>query len=125
MMKDKITKWDLIISINSENEVGYSNIKDPIGRRTKEERNIRKNIVEIKCNQARGKRRSALTHASRIKTAVQLSMNNEVLGRDVNFINSECEISLETSNYNNVEPLDGLHIHKFHVEFRISLLYVF
>ncbi|KAI5654091.1 hypothetical protein M9H77_31278 [Catharanthus roseus] len=33
-------------------------------------------------------------------------MNNEVLGRDVNFTNSEYEVSLGISNYSNVEPLD-------------------
>ncbi|KAI5676270.1 hypothetical protein M9H77_07220 [Catharanthus roseus] len=94
---------------NLENEVGSSNIKDPVGRCVKGEHNIRKkSIVEIKCNQAKGKRKRALTHASRIKTTVHLCMNNEVLGRSVNFTSSECKISLGTSNYSNVEPLDGL-----------------
>ncbi|KAI5681898.1 hypothetical protein M9H77_03126 [Catharanthus roseus] len=89
---------------NSDNEVGSSNIKDPVRRRAKGECNIRKkSIVEIKYNQARGKRKSALTHTSRIKTAIQLSMKNEVLGRNLNFTSSECEISLGTSNNGNVE----------------------
>ncbi|KAI5659051.1 hypothetical protein M9H77_27844 [Catharanthus roseus] len=94
---------------DSDREVGSSKIKDPVGRRAKAGRNVRKkSIVEIKCNQANGKRKSALTHASRIKTAVQLSMNNEVLGRDLNFKSSECDISLGTSSYGDVEPLNGL-----------------
>ncbi|KAI5682910.1 hypothetical protein M9H77_04138 [Catharanthus roseus] len=94
---------------DSDNEVGSSKIKDPVGRRTKRERNIRKkSIVEIKCNQTSGKRKSALTHASRIKTVVQLSMNNEVLQRDFNFTSSECDISLGTSSCSNLEPLNGL-----------------
>ncbi|KAI5662263.1 hypothetical protein M9H77_21586 [Catharanthus roseus] len=42
----------------ADKEVGSSNIKDPVGRCAKGERNIRKkSIVEIKCNQARGKER--------------------------------------------------------------------
>ncbi|KAI5653167.1 hypothetical protein M9H77_30354 [Catharanthus roseus] len=101
----------LVIMLGGEkyNEVGSSNIKDLIGRRAKGERNIRKkSIVEIKCNQARAERKNALTHASRIKIVVQLSMNNEVLGRDLNFASSECQISLGTSNYGNVEPLNSL-----------------
>ncbi|KAI5674000.1 hypothetical protein M9H77_14364 [Catharanthus roseus] len=110
MMKDKITsKVGSYYIDNLENKVGSSNIKDPVGRRAKGERNIRKkSIVEIKCNQARGKRKNALTHASRIKTIIQLSMDNEVLGRDLNFTSSKCEISFETSNYGNVEPLNSL-----------------
>ncbi|KAI5671876.1 hypothetical protein M9H77_12240 [Catharanthus roseus] len=110
MMKDKLASEIGPYYINnSKNEVGSSNIKDPVGKRTKRERNIRKkNIVEMKCNQARGKRKSALTHALKIKITVQLSMNNEVLERDLNFTSSECEISLGTSNNGNVEPLNGL-----------------
>ncbi|KAI5682465.1 hypothetical protein M9H77_03693 [Catharanthus roseus] len=70
MLKDKIAFEVGYHYINdSNNEVGSSKIKDPVGRRAKGERNIRKrNIVEIKCNQTRGKRKSAFTHASRIKT---------------------------------------------------------
>ncbi|KAI5652685.1 hypothetical protein M9H77_29872 [Catharanthus roseus] len=80
-----------------DNEVGSSKIKDP-----------KKNIVEIKYNQAKGKRKSALTHASRIKIVVQLSMNNKVLGRDLNDTSSECYISLGTSSCGNEEPLNTL-----------------
>ncbi|KAI5676569.1 hypothetical protein M9H77_07519 [Catharanthus roseus] len=110
MLKDKIaSKVGHYYVDDSDNEVRSSKIKDSIGRRAKGERNIRKkSIVEIKCNQVRGKRKSALTHASRIKIAVQLSMNNEVLGRDLNFTSSECDISLGTSSYSNVEPLNSL-----------------
>ncbi|KAI5680828.1 hypothetical protein M9H77_02055 [Catharanthus roseus] len=65
MMKDKIaSEVGLYYVDNSENEVGSSNIKDPVGRHAKGERNIRKkSIVEIKCNQIRGKRKIALMHA--------------------------------------------------------------
>ncbi|KAI5677575.1 hypothetical protein M9H77_08525 [Catharanthus roseus] len=99
MMKDKIIfEVGPYYADNSENEVGSSKIEDLVGRCAKEKRNIRKkSIVEMKCNQVRGKRKSALIHVSGIKTAVQLSMNNEVLGRDVNFTSSVCEITLETS----------------------------
>ncbi|KAI5673042.1 hypothetical protein M9H77_13406 [Catharanthus roseus] len=84
---------------DSENEVGSSKIKDPVGRCAKAEHNIRKkSIIEIKYNQANGKRKSALTHVSRIKTVVQLSINNEVLVRDLNFTSSECDISLGASS---------------------------
>ncbi|KAI5647969.1 hypothetical protein M9H77_33974 [Catharanthus roseus] len=94
MMKDKsASEVGPYYVDNLENEVGSSNSKDLVGRHAKGERNIRKkSIVEKKCNQARAKRKRVLTHASRIKTVVQLSMNNEVFG-------SECKISLGTSNY--------------------------
>ncbi|KAI5683307.1 hypothetical protein M9H77_04535 [Catharanthus roseus] len=52
---------------------GFSNIVGPyyIDKAGQRERYVRKkSIVEIKCNQAKGKRTSALTHASRIKTVV-------------------------------------------------------
>ncbi|KAI5648243.1 hypothetical protein M9H77_34248 [Catharanthus roseus] len=69
MMKDKIIAEVGIYYVdNSENESGSSNTKYLVGRRAIGEHSIRKkNIVEIKCNQARGKRKSALTHASMIK----------------------------------------------------------
>ncbi|KAI5676141.1 hypothetical protein M9H77_07091 [Catharanthus roseus] len=72
MMKDKIaSEVGPYYVNNSENEVGPSNIKEPIGRRAKGECNIRKkSVVEKKCNQARGARKSALMYASRIKTTV-------------------------------------------------------
>ncbi|KAI5649887.1 hypothetical protein M9H77_35892 [Catharanthus roseus] len=92
MMKDKISSEVEAYYLNNSN-VGPSNNKDPVGRRAKGERNKRKkSIVEIKCNQIRGKRKSALMRASIIKTAIQLSVNNEVLGRDLNFTSSECEL---------------------------------
>ncbi|KAI5683294.1 hypothetical protein M9H77_04522 [Catharanthus roseus] len=55
-MKDKITSEVGLYYVDDlENEVGYSNIKDPVGRRAKGECNIRKkSIVKINCNQARG-----------------------------------------------------------------------
>ncbi|KAI5683645.1 hypothetical protein M9H77_04873 [Catharanthus roseus] len=106
MLKDKIAyEFGHYYVDDSDNEVGSSKMKDPIGRHAKREHTIRnKSIVEIKCNQIRGKRKSALTYASRIKTAVQLSMINGVLGRDLNFTSSECDISLGTSSCDNVEP---------------------
>ncbi|KAI5671364.1 hypothetical protein M9H77_11728 [Catharanthus roseus] len=53
MTKDKISS-----KVGPYYEVSSSNINDLVGRRTKGERNIRKkNIIEIKCNQARGKER--------------------------------------------------------------------
>ncbi|KAI5678335.1 hypothetical protein M9H77_09285 [Catharanthus roseus] len=59
MMKDNITfEVGPYYVDNSENEVGSSNIKDP------------KSIIKIKRNQAMGKKKSVLTHASRIKTSV-------------------------------------------------------
>ncbi|KAI5676906.1 hypothetical protein M9H77_07856 [Catharanthus roseus] len=72
MMKDKIaSEVGPYYVDNSDNEVSSSNIKDPVERRAKRERNIRKKrIVEINCNQVRGKRKSSLTHASRIKTSI-------------------------------------------------------
>ncbi|KAI5666432.1 hypothetical protein M9H77_16285 [Catharanthus roseus] len=108
MMKDKVaSKVGPYYIDNSENGVGSSNFKDPVRWYAKGEHNIRKmSIIVRKCNQTRRKKKSALTHASRIKMAVQLSMNNEVLGRDVNFRSSKCEIRLGTSNYSNVEHLD-------------------
>ncbi|KAI5648785.1 hypothetical protein M9H77_34790 [Catharanthus roseus] len=77
MMKDKIaSEVGPYYVNNSDNEVVSSNIKDPVRSCTKGECNIRKkNIVEIKCNQARGKRKSALTHASRIKAAFMCMTN--------------------------------------------------
>ncbi|KAI5683401.1 hypothetical protein M9H77_04629 [Catharanthus roseus] len=67
------------------NEGRSFGIKDLVGRRVKRVCNIRKkSIAKIKCNQARGNRKSTLTHALRIKTTVQLSMTNEYLGKDLN-----------------------------------------
>ncbi|KAI5667073.1 hypothetical protein M9H77_16926 [Catharanthus roseus] len=86
---------------NLENESGSSNIKDLVGRRAKREHN---------CNQEKGKRKSALTHASRIKTAMQLSMNNEALGRVVNAPSSRFELSFGISNCSDVEPSSTLQI---------------
>ncbi|KAI5674097.1 hypothetical protein M9H77_14461 [Catharanthus roseus] len=96
VMKDKI-----IIEVgpyyvdNLEIEGGSSNVKDPVGRQE---------IVEIKYNQEKGKRKGALTHASKIKTTVQLSMNNEVLGRIINVPGSEFELNLGISNCSDVKP---------------------
>ncbi|KAI5649187.1 hypothetical protein M9H77_35192 [Catharanthus roseus] len=57
---EKVNKKDIA---GSKNEGGSSNIKDPVGRHAKGEYNVRKkSIVEIKCNQAKGKRKSALMH---------------------------------------------------------------
>ncbi|KAI5670794.1 hypothetical protein M9H77_11158 [Catharanthus roseus] len=68
MMKAKIaSEVEPYYVDNSDNDVGSSNIKDSVGRRAKGEHNIRKkNIVQINCNQARGKRKCALTYTSRI-----------------------------------------------------------
>ncbi|KAI5676248.1 hypothetical protein M9H77_07198 [Catharanthus roseus] len=108
----KTTNDKIIIEVrpyyvdNLENKGGSSNTKDLFGRRAKGECNVRKkSIVEIMCNQEKGKRKSALMHASRIKMTVQLSMNNEALWRLVNAPSSECQISLGIFNSNDVEPL--------------------
>ncbi|KAI5663131.1 hypothetical protein M9H77_22454 [Catharanthus roseus] len=70
---------------------GLSIIKDPIGSHAKGKRNIRKkSIVEIRCNQVKGKKKNSLMCASRNKTAIQLSMNNEALGKVMNAPSSEC-----------------------------------
>ncbi|KAI5666241.1 hypothetical protein M9H77_16094 [Catharanthus roseus] len=110
IIKDKIiAKVGPYYVDNSKNESRYSNIKDPIGRRAKGERNMRKkSIVEMKCNQAKGKRKSALTHASIIKTIFQLTMNNEALERGVNAPSSEFELSLGISNSSDGEPSSTL-----------------
>ncbi|KAI5656934.1 hypothetical protein M9H77_25727 [Catharanthus roseus] len=72
-----------------ENEGRSSGIKDPIGRRAKGVHKVRKEgIAEIKYNQARGKRKSTLMRASRVKTNVQLSMTNEDLGKDFEYSNN-------------------------------------
>ncbi|KAI5667494.1 hypothetical protein M9H77_17347 [Catharanthus roseus] len=86
MMKDKIiAEVGPYFVDNSENIGGSSYIKNSVGRRAKSERNIRKkSVVERKYNKVKRKRKSALTYASRIKMAIQLYMNNEVLGRVVN-----------------------------------------
>ncbi|KAI5664448.1 hypothetical protein M9H77_23771 [Catharanthus roseus] len=68
----------------------------------------KKIIVKIKCNKARGKRKSSLMHASRIKTTVQLSMKNEALGRIVNVPSSECQLNLRISNSRDGEPSNSL-----------------
>ncbi|KAI5666793.1 hypothetical protein M9H77_16646 [Catharanthus roseus] len=89
---------------NSENEGRSCGIKDPVGRCTKRIRNVRKkSIVEIKCNQARGKRKSTSTRASRIQTTVQLSMTNEDLEKDLNAQSSEGQLSLEIYNFSDVD----------------------
>ncbi|KAI5661842.1 hypothetical protein M9H77_21165 [Catharanthus roseus] len=88
---------------------GSSIIYDPIGSCAKGERNVRKkSIVEIRCNQVQGKRNNALMCASRNKTAVQLSMNNEALGKVVNASISVCQFSLGISSYSNVEQSSTL-----------------
>ncbi|KAI5650456.1 hypothetical protein M9H77_36461 [Catharanthus roseus] len=92
-----------------ENESGSSNIKDLVGMCAKRERDVRKKrIVKIKCNQAKGKRKSALKHASRIKIVVQLSITNEALGRIVNALSSGFELSLRISNFSDVETSSTL-----------------
>ncbi|KAI5649658.1 hypothetical protein M9H77_35663 [Catharanthus roseus] len=69
-------------NIRKDNEGRPSDIKDPVGRCAKRLCNVRKkSIAEIKCNQARGKMKSTLIRASRIKTAIQFSITNEDLGR--------------------------------------------
>ncbi|KAI5662533.1 hypothetical protein M9H77_21856 [Catharanthus roseus] len=59
--------------ISAKNEEASSNIKYPIDSHAKRERNIRKkSIVEIWCNQAKGRRKNALMmSASRTKMTVQ------------------------------------------------------
>ncbi|KAI5681823.1 hypothetical protein M9H77_03051 [Catharanthus roseus] len=84
-------------------------IKDLIGNRVKGEGNVRKkSIVEIRCNQVKEKRKNALMCASRNKMAVQLSMNNEALGKVVNAPSSECQFSSDISSYSNVEQSSTL-----------------
>ncbi|KAI5648838.1 hypothetical protein M9H77_34843 [Catharanthus roseus] len=74
---------------------GSSIIKDPIRSRVKIELHVRKkSIVEIMCNQVKGKRKNALMYASSNKTAVQLSMHNEALGKFVSAPNSKRHFSL-------------------------------
>ncbi|KAI5649568.1 hypothetical protein M9H77_35573 [Catharanthus roseus] len=75
---EKVNKMEIA---GSKNEGRSSNIKDPVGRCTKGEYNVRKRSMEINRNQTKSKRKSALTHTSRIKTVVQLSMNDEALGK--------------------------------------------
>ncbi|KAI5681872.1 hypothetical protein M9H77_03100 [Catharanthus roseus] len=65
MMKDKIASEGGPYHVdNLDNEVGSSNIKDPVGRCAQGECNKRKkSIVEIKCNQASSKRKRYVMHA--------------------------------------------------------------
>ncbi|KAI5657669.1 hypothetical protein M9H77_26462 [Catharanthus roseus] len=88
----------------------YSNIRDLIGSCTRGERNVRKkSIIEIRCNQAKGKRKNALMCALRNKTMVQLSItNNEALGKAMDAPSSECQFSLGISSYNDVEQSSTL-----------------
>ncbi|KAI5677173.1 hypothetical protein M9H77_08123 [Catharanthus roseus] len=113
MMKDKIiTEVGPYFVDNSENEGRSSDIKDPVGRRSEGVHNVRKkSIVKINCNQVRGKRKSTLTHPSRIKTDVQLSMTNEDLRKDLNAPSSECQLSLEI--YNSSDPKPSSILEKF------------
>ncbi|KAI5653119.1 hypothetical protein M9H77_11273 [Catharanthus roseus] len=91
-MKDKIiAEVGPYYIDNLEYEGGSSNIKIQL-------------IGERNYNQAKRKRKSVLTHASRVKMVVQLSMNNEALGRGANALSSESEFSLGISNCRDVEP---------------------
>ncbi|KAI5662691.1 hypothetical protein M9H77_22014 [Catharanthus roseus] len=88
-MKDKIiVEVEPYYMDNSENEGRSPGIKVPVHKRAKGVRNVRKkSIADIKCNRARGTRKSTLVHASRIDIVVQLSITNEDLGKDLNVLN--------------------------------------
>ncbi|KAI5654658.1 hypothetical protein M9H77_31845 [Catharanthus roseus] len=108
MLRKIVAEVGLYHVDNLENE-GLSIIKDSIGSRAKGELNVReRSIVEIRCNQVKGKRKNALIFASRNNTVVQLSINNAALGKDVNAPSSECLFSLGISSYSDVEPSSTL-----------------
>ncbi|KAI5663331.1 hypothetical protein M9H77_22654 [Catharanthus roseus] len=122
MMKDNIiAEVGPYYVNNSENESRSSVIKYPVGRRAKGVHNLRKkSTVKIKCNQARGKMKSTLTCASRIKTVVQLSMIIEDLWMDFNAPSSECQLSLGIYNFSDAEPSSNLETFiKFYYPIRV------
>ncbi|KAI5649234.1 hypothetical protein M9H77_35239 [Catharanthus roseus] len=97
-----LRKFSDLISASELNMNAQECIEEgSVGRRAKGVHNVRKkSIVEIKCNQVRGKRKSTLMRASRIKAVVQLS---PMKGKDLNAPSSECQLNLGIYNSSNAE----------------------